>query len=105
MEELALGRLSMSELELDQMSLRSLINKINGNQARERDEWERVRIMSYFSLMPHIDSKKSLTPQQVLPFPWDNEITHNILDDAQKAAENRRKLWEGIDKEEQNKKE
>lgn len=102
MEELTLGRMSMSEQELDRISLRSLMNKITGYQAADRDKWERVRIMSFLMLQPHIDQKKSLTPAQILPFPWDNEITSNILEDAKKAAERRKELFDKIDRAEQN---
>lgn len=41
---------------------------------REQREWERARMVGYLALIPHHDSKKGgkLTPQRLLPFPWDD---------------------------------
>lgn len=35
-----------------------------------RDDWERARLMATICIQPHI--KKRITPQKLLPLPWDN---------------------------------
>lgn len=38
---------------------------------RDRQEWERVRILATLTVQPH--TKKRLIPKKVMPFPWDSE--------------------------------
>ena len=44
------------------------------SEARNRDCWERARILATIIIQPHI--KKRITPQQLLPFPWDKKRRH-----------------------------
>lgn len=37
----------------------------------DKAAWERMRILASIAVQPHI--KKRLTPQELLPLPWDNE--------------------------------
>lgn len=54
---------------------------------RERREWERVRMIGFFSVLPHHDSKKRgrLTPQRLFPLPWDDDVQGRAI--ARKAPE------------------
>lgn len=38
-------------------------------EARYKDEWERIRLLATIVIQPHVKNK--LTPQKVLPFSWD----------------------------------
>lgn len=40
-------------------------------ETAERQEWERMRMLATLGIQPHV--KKKLTPQQLLPFPWDGD--------------------------------
>lgn len=37
---------------------------------RERGEWERARMVAYYSAAPHL--KKGKAMKQLIPLPWDN---------------------------------
>jgi hypothetical protein len=50
-----------------------------------RDEWERARMIAYYSVVPHIDQHKAkLTPQKLLPLPWDKQGTPDTLPEPTK---------------------
>lgn len=39
-----------------------------------KDDWERMRLLACITIQPHINHKKGkVTPQRLLPFPWDKE--------------------------------
>lgn len=42
-------------------------------EAADRNEWERMRVLAAISIQPHI--KKTLTPNKLLPLPWDKKRT------------------------------
>lgn len=37
----------------------------------EKEEWERLRMQCFYSVVPHTTDRK-LTPEKVMPFYWDN---------------------------------
>lgn len=37
----------------------------------QRGEWERMRLLATIGIQPHIKDK--MTPQRLLPFPWDHD--------------------------------
>lgn len=43
----------------------------NDKVRRERQDWERLRILGTWVLAPYT---KGLTPQSLLPLPWDKEL-------------------------------
>ena len=54
------------------MTVTDISRKIEAHQRNEQSDWERARLVSYFAVMPHIDSKKgNMTMQKMIPFPWD----------------------------------
>lgn len=102
MEEIALGEMGMTEKELWEISPRSLFNKLTGFRKLERDAWERVRIQSYLLLLPHCGKGGPPLPNQLLPFPWDDEVVNVQKMDAEEAARLRKELWEKIDADKKN---
>ncbi len=38
-------------------------------EADYKEEWERVRMLAFIVIQPHL--KKKITPQNLLPFPWE----------------------------------
>ena len=40
-------------------------------EALQQGEWERTRILAAFTIQPHV--KKKLTPEKLLPLPWDRK--------------------------------
>ena len=40
-------------------------------EAEYRDGWERSRLLAAISIQPHVSKK--ITPQQLIPLPWDNK--------------------------------
>lgn len=39
--------------------------------ARERNEWERMRTLATITIQPH--TKKKITAKQLMRFPWDSQ--------------------------------
>lgn len=44
------------------------------HEAAMHDGWERMRMLATITIQPHV--KNRLTPDTLLPLPWDNEATH-----------------------------
>ncbi len=40
-------------------------------EALQQGEWERTRILAAIAIQPHV--KKTLTPEKLLPLPWDRK--------------------------------
>lgn len=61
---------------------------------QSRDAWERTRTIATIIIQPHV--KKKITPQQLLPLPWDKE-KQNIQSEAPElTAEEKRKRFEEV---------
>lgn len=97
MEEMALGEMGMTMLELLEIEPRSLFNKIRGHNNKVRQEWERTRLHAYVTITPYIPEKETVLPQQIMPFPWDDELQQTVKVDATALAEERKKKWAEID--------
>lgn len=95
--------MQMSETELDQISLRSFFNKITGFRKLERDAWERTRTQTFLLLSPHFEKNATVLPQELMPFPWDKEITKQVVDKAAEAKESRDRIFAEIDAQKKNK--
>lgn len=87
----------MTEAELFNISPRSLFNKLIGFRKIERDNWERTRIQTYLMLSPYFDKKSSVSPQELMPFPWDEELVEKVKVSAEEAREARQRIWAEID--------
>ena len=44
------------------------------HEAAMHDGWERMRMLATITIQPHV--KNRLTPDTLLPLPWDNEAAH-----------------------------
>ena len=40
-----------------------------------RDEWVRMRLLATITIQPHLAKGKKVTPEKLLPFPWDKKKT------------------------------
>jgi hypothetical protein len=43
-------------------------------EQRERQEWERMRMLAYMNMKPHDTKKRIKKPADILPFPWEKSI-------------------------------
>lgn len=67
-------------------------------QARYKDNWERMRILAAITIQPHVKSK--LTPQKLLPLSWDKRLRTRLQAEevekehitAKEAAERKKKI-------------
>ncbi|AGO49135.1 hypothetical protein Phi39:1_gp20 [Cellulophaga phage phi39:1] len=94
---MGLGELGMTETELDEITPRSLINKLNGFRKADRDKWERVRVQTFLLLSVNFKEGATVTPQEVMPFPWDKELVVSAKEKAKEAREAAKKIWDSID--------
>ena len=72
---MALGRMGMRLDDLRRLTVDELEEAVRQwserEEARYRDEWERMRLLATICIMPH--TKKRVTPQGLLPLPWENK--------------------------------
>lgn len=59
-----------------------------------RDDWERARLMATICIQPHI--KKRITPQKLLPLPWDKEMSNPQKKTLQLTPSEKQARFEGI---------
>lgn len=64
------------------------------DEAQYRDEWERTRLLAAISIQPHISKK--ITPQQLIPLPWDNKEVAVRSEPKPHDAESARKRFEEL---------
>lgn len=92
----------MDHRELHLITPRGLINKLRGfrrNQDEQvKNSWEQIRITCWRLLSPYYEKGKDYKPWDVLPLPWDNEVTEKPEVDPKQEAERRKKLWDDFDK-------
>lgn len=36
-----------------------------------KDNWQRMRLLATIIIQPHLDRRHKVTPEKLLPFPWD----------------------------------
>ena len=47
---------------------------IEAREQMEREKWERSRLVAYYAVIPHTDSKKgNRRMTDLIPFPWDKK--------------------------------
>lgn len=56
---------------MDEMEEYELYEIINNLRYLERNDWERTRLSMYSNVQ--MNTKKKLTPKDILSFPWENE--------------------------------
>lgn len=40
-----------------------------------KDEWVRMRLLATITIQPHLAKGKKVTPEKLLPFPWERKQT------------------------------
>ena len=38
-----------------------------------KDNWVRMRLLATITIQPHLDKRHKITPEKLLPLPWDHE--------------------------------
>lgn len=38
-----------------------------------KDEWQRMRLLASIVIQPHLKKGSRITPEKLLPFPWDHQ--------------------------------
>lgn len=103
MEEIALGEMQMTVRELNGITPRSLFNKVYGFRATQQMAWERVRLQTYLLLLPHAGENSGLSPQSIMPMPWDGEVLKTQKEQAKEIRERSKAMWAKIDEGKKNK--
>ena len=90
---MAYGRLGWSEKKFFKATPNYFFKAIKGfnelEEQRQREEWERLRILGVWVLSPHTKKGQNLSPKKLLPFPWDKsfvEENKDILELAKKIG-------------------
>ena len=63
-------------------------------EGQAQDAWERARTVAAIAIQPHV--KKKLTPQQLLPMPWDKKKQNRKQGPTELTAEEKRKRFEDV---------
>lgn len=56
-----------------EMSIEDMLLFVKALDDKQRQEAESQRLWAYISVAPHIDTKKTPSPQKLYPFPWEQE--------------------------------
>lgn len=87
----------MTERQLEAITLRAFFNKLKGFRSLQREDWERTRAQTYLMLSPYFEKGSTVTPMEIMPFPWDGTVNTIAKIDPKKMAEDRKKGWAKID--------
>lgn len=61
-------------LNLDIDTFTAIVERNADKEERaRRDRWERMRLLATISIQPHLDKKHRISPERLLPFPWDHD--------------------------------
>ena len=62
-----------------------------------KNNWERMRLLASITIQPHLDKRHRVTPEKLLPFPWDKP-SHGKKPtiSAEEQRERMRKLVEKV---------
>lgn len=62
-----------------------------------KDRWQRMRLLASITIQPHLDKRHRVTPEKLLPFPWDKPSHGKKLTiSAEEQRERMRKLVEKL---------
>lgn len=56
-----------------------------------KDEWQRMRLLAAIVIQPHLAKNRKITPEKLLPFPWDKKRTKRSNDKPELTPEQQRK--------------
>lgn len=63
-----------------------------------KDEWQRMRLLATIVIQPHLSKGRKITPEKLLPFPWDHEKAKKQEGPKMSAAEQRERMKELVEK-------
>ncbi len=66
------------------------------HEAQRHDEWERMRLLACITVQPHV--KGRVTPQGLMPLPWDNAGRQQKAAAPAMSREEQRKRFERLAK-------
>jgi hypothetical protein len=55
------------------MKLFEIGDYIKAIDEHKKEQMERDRLWTFYTILPHIDQKKLKKPQDLMPFPWERE--------------------------------
>ena len=67
-----MGRLKLTREDLFVYSIEELQLIQEGHEIDKRDDWERSRVATSLSLMPHLKKSAKLDIEKIWPLPWDS---------------------------------
>lgn len=61
-----------------------------------KSDWQRMRLLATIVIQPHLSKGHGITPEKLLPFPWDKQKTKTHRDNIPTltAAEQRKRMEE-----------
>ncbi len=62
--------------------------------AEYKDKWQRMRLLASIVIQPHLAKGRKVTPEKLLPFPWDKKTT--AADKPALTADEQRKRMEEL---------
>lgn len=90
-----MGRLKLNFQDLFYLEVSDLNLILKGHEIDKRDDWERTRMGTTISLLPHLKKGAKLDPSQVMPLPWETKGDKNdfierakIMTEKLKARDN-----------------
>lgn len=96
MEIHALGEMQMTVHELDEITPRSLYNKITGFERGQRQDWERARIHAFINISPYI-GKEKVSIMNLWPMPWDEDLKEPAKELQKEREARARETWKRVD--------
>jgi hypothetical protein len=62
----------------------AIINE--GHEIDKKDDWERSRMSSIITILPHMKKGANIDPKSIFPLPWDKVKEINITNFAENVA-------------------
>lgn len=63
-----------------------------------KDNWERMRLLATITIQPHLAKNKKVTPEKLLPLPWDKKRKQDKKAPKLTAAQQRKRMEELVKK-------
>lgn len=64
--------------------------------ANFKDNWQRMRLLAAIVIQPHLDRRHKVTPEKLLPFPWDKAQVTKKKKQRGITPEKQRERMEGL---------
>ena len=56
-----------------------------------KDKWTRMRLLATITIQPHLGKNKKVTPEKLLPFPWEATPKRGAKNSSEMTTEQQRK--------------